>query len=223
MSVARWCVLVLALPCSAMASVVSEMASNDTSEAAQLLEGQFSSGPNADAPMAGEAGWEWVSVEATGDDTLDFFAFDVTPEHAADRQRVWLDIDYGDGAPDYLDAALSLYRPDGRRHRSVDDLLYYDEETGQDRICYWCGLDPGSSTPFDPILSINLTVPGRWVVRVSNWDNTGVEAGSAYTLSISRNGAMAVPEPATGLMLTLAGFGAGFAARRRTSRLQAGR
>ncbi|MFW8602199.1 DVUA0089 family protein [Desulfobacterota bacterium M19] len=186
----------------ASASIINEVAGNDTLASAQNIDGAFSTGANTDIYGA-NTGLPWVSIDATGDGTYDYFSFTV-----AAGTTGYFDIDYGENQGGSIDSEIALWDATGTYLRERDD--------GSD---YQSDLDPGTIHRFDPSISYTFSSAGTYFVGVAAYNASAVsggwadnsnkpDTGSTYTLQVSLtdHAPAPVPEPATVLL-----FGTGLA------------
>ncbi|MCK9233366.1 MAG: hypothetical protein M0P04_11340, partial [Syntrophales bacterium] len=130
-----------------------------------------------------------ITVQATGDDTVDYFSFEVTQEmldESSDSVTVILDIDHGfeyDSSTGSFDSVwwiptLELINPEGQ---TIEDGFISDPAWGKE----------GSSTWYDGYLEMELTEAGTYLIKVTDmlgWIlGTGAEipVGADYSLHVS--------------------------------------
>jgi hypothetical protein len=169
---------------SAFAAVVNESEPNNTLATAQNVDGNFSTSVNADIENTGVTGWEWASVLGTGDGTFDYFSFSVLT-----GQSYVFDIDNGASSPGFMDAFINLYNGTGTLVSQVDDCTY--SQDGFDN----CDTDSGSLSNLDPTLLWTFASAGTYSVSVLECCSSAPQAGSSYSLQLSRD-LSAVPVPA---------------------------
>ncbi|TBW33437.1 hypothetical protein EYW49_20440 [Siculibacillus lacustris] len=152
---------------------------NDTFATATVLDGRFAR--IWDAEVAGSATTPHVSIDATGDGSIDTYAFTVD---AAGRTGVF-DIDRSVG----FDSWLAIYDAKGARLAFADDG----------------GLDAGSSTTSDSWLSYTFAAAGTYYVQVSSYPGgtgRGIATGAAYRLNLALDGGLTAPLLATATVAT---------------------
>lgn len=181
----------------AHATYIAEVEANDSQATAQNVDAAFSLGADPDIKDGLDS--PHASIQATGDDTFDYYSFTVPVGGA----RLIIDLDYGSTSG--LDGHIRLLSPGGSEIANDDDSDS-TRGAGGSQTDY---LSPGP-TSYDPILEIVVANGGLYAVEVgrSAFGNPGyaeVTAGTSYTLHIS------VPEPAA---LSLLGLGLGLAAAR---------
>ena len=173
-SVLAFIVCVALAPSAAQATNVTEVEPNNTIGAAQNINDDFSVGAN---PYIQDAEyWPWVSISASGNETFDYYAFEVP----ADGITGVFDIDHGSRVGGSIDTELCLYTSDGTLLASNDDSN--------------SGNDSGSVSSSDSYLSHVFSAPGTYVIGVGAYPtdcnpngmigNTP-DAGDTYTLQVS--------------------------------------
>lgn len=190
---------VLACISSANAILIGEVESNNSIFTGQNVNGQFSTGANANIQSAGTI--PWVSISATGDNSFDYFAFNVTGPGAG-----IFDIDFGAIDSDtHIDTELFLFDSAGAQLASNDDS---DTANGA----------AGSSSALDAFLSYNFSSVGMYIIGVGRFNSffcvqgfgicgSAPSIGDAYVLQISLENPGSgdgnpIPEPATLILLT---------------------
>jgi hypothetical protein len=175
---------------NAIADDIIELEPNDTATEAQNVDGDFTVGPNDD--IADADTMPWVSISAGGDETFDYFSFEVP---AAGVEGVF-DIDYGyvnSGGVDDVDTVLCLYD-------AVDWTVLADSDDS-DAL-----LGAGGSIGYlvddlptlDSYIAVTFPGPGTYVIGVgerqigtaSLCDSNGIvglglHSGAEYELQIS--------------------------------------
>ncbi|CAB9507704.1 Hemolysin-type calcium-binding [Seminavis robusta] len=135
----------LTLMSVAHASVIQEQEPNNSLNTAQPIPvAAFSLGYNP--IIANSATLPWVTIEGTGDNTFDFYAF-VVPN--AGMIASIFDVDNTGN----LDSYLTLYDPNGNYLAANDDS--------------WPNMDSGSSSYFDSYLTYTFTTPGTYTIAHS--------------------------------------------------------
>ena len=182
--------VVLGLGTIANATVISEIEDNNSMAVAQNIDAYFSLGANVDI-LDPEIN-PWVSIQGTGNETVDYYSFTVGAGMTG-----WFDIDYGDepgtNASDF-DFSLVGYNSIGAK--------VFQNHDGQSS--YGAG---GSTTFLDPYAEHTFTDAGTYYVKVTGWFAIPAD-GSTYTLQVSKGYATTpTPEPATILL-----FGTGLVA-----------
>ena len=174
-------VLILCLgltPSTAQATNATEVEPNNAIGAAQNIDNDFSVGVEPDIQDAEI--WPWVSISASGDETFDYYAFEVP----AGGVTGVFDIDYGytNGGISSLDTELCLYASDGTLLANSDDSISSSNGAG------------GSTLRLDSYLSYAFTAPGTYVIGVGRFNtfcNSGgmagatPSAGQTYELQVS--------------------------------------
>ncbi len=127
-----------------------------------------------------------VSIQGTGDNTYDFYAFTVT--NAGDRGI--FDIDF----TSVTDTVIAIYDSNGQ-------LLARNDDITNDPSVSTGTLDAGSVTGLDSYLAVTFSNPGVYYISVGDFDgtNTGspIPAGSIYTLHVSIQNHQAGGTPTT--------------------------
>ena len=169
-------ILCLALaPSAAQATNVTEVEPNNTIGSAQNINDDFSVGANQNILDAEY--WPWVSISASGNETFDYYAFEVP----AGGVTGVFDIDYGSGFGGIIDTELCLYSSDGTLLASNDDSY-----SGYGAS--------GSIHRFDSYISHIFSAPGTYVIGVGRYNticNPGGMAGATpgagqtYELQVS--------------------------------------
>jgi hypothetical protein len=178
------------VPIAAQANAVAEAEPNNTIDSAQNIDQDFGIGANPDIQDAEL--YPWVSISATGDDTFDYYSFEVP---AAGVTGVF-DIDYGYFGDGSFDTKICLYSSDGTLLDSNDDSY---ESVGA----------LGSKYDYDSYISYAFAAPGTYVIGVGTYAvdcNPGglagqaPEPGNTYVLQVSLSEHVApvppVPPPA---------------------------
>lgn len=185
----------MALPgASAFAAVVSEVEPNNGFSTAQNLNDYFDVSPNSDVLFAQV--FSHVTVNGTGDDTLDYYSFDV----GASGQLVFGDIDHSVN----LDSHLRLFDSNHTLIQFNDDIPF---------------VDAGSASFFDSLL-FAVVEAGTYYLEVDRYLGGGVGVGASYTLHISNTSP--VPIPAAAWLFGSALIGMVAVARRRRERKTSG-
>ncbi len=190
---------------SAQASVVLEVAGNDTLATAQNLNGSsLSYELNADILNSTTFGHLTVDSLA-GDNTFDWFTFELTS-----ASRVIFDIDYGMSQGQSFDPYLRLYN-------SIGTIIAYDDDTNTS----FGGT--GSVHSYDSFLDVNLA-SGVYAIEVSRFVHSGVTGDYLLQMSLANNGSMAgsvavpvpvpVPEPSIVALIGLGIFGLALSRRK---------
>lgn len=188
----------------AFALIINETEPNDSLLTAQNIDAFFSLGENAD--IANSLTSPWVSILATGNNTFDYFSFNVSQ---AGIQGLF-DIDYAFTLSQELDTQLFLFDINGTLLNEGDDDF---SNPGAN----------GSEFGFDPFIEYTFLSSGDYVLAVSQFPSNGLNDGSiegiaipegtSYTLQVSlsehsvtggNNSSNAVPEPAS---MSLMGLG----------------
>jgi hypothetical protein len=190
--------LLLAVP-SAHASSINDIDTNISFATAQNVEGNFSSAIGAPTviPNTGVAGWEWVSIQSTGDgdnqsrttQSFAYYSFQI-----ALGQKYIFDIDYGDEniSPTYtgdFDALLTLYQDDGTILAENDDLTPPDPGSVTNYTDSGEPYTTDSYLVFDNLAA--TAYAGKAFIRVARFDNVKLDYDK-YQLQIAR----VVPVPA---------------------------
>lgn len=200
----------------AHAAAISEVEANNTLLTAQNVENQFSTGNVAAITNSNLAGWEWVSISATGNGSFDYFSFS-----AQAGQQFVFDIDYGMYVGGSVDTEIGLWHITGGAALWQRDDCQYNADMNSNTTC---NVDMGSSHTFDPLVSWTASQAGIYVVGVgefNSYDNINgfngnvLDAGDTYTLQISRS--VAVPVAPTMALFGLALAGIGFLRQRKAA------
>jgi hypothetical protein len=174
-SILAFIVCVALTPSAAQATNATEVEPNNTIGAAQIINNDFSVGANPDIQDAEY--WPWVSISATGNETFDYYAFEVP----AGGVTGVFDIDYGSGFGGSIDTELCLYASDGTLLTSNDDSNYGNGASG-------------SVSSSDSYISYVFSAPGTYVIGVGRYNticNPGGMAGATpstgqtYKLQVS--------------------------------------
>lgn len=168
-------------------ATITKSEPNDSLLQAQHIDSYFSKGSNADILNAATV--PWVSIQATGNDTYDYYTFTVP---TAGSVGVF-DIDHGMNVGGSIDTELALWRVNADGTYTVlaenDD---WDHSAGA----------AGSVHDFDAFISHVFDRPGRYVVGVAKYSasagpagwNSGSQiphVGATYTLQASIQGHVA--------------------------------
>ena len=164
-------------------TVINEIEDNSSFNDAQNIDAFFSLGENVDI-LNSEIN-PWVSIQATGDGTQDYYSFTVDAGMTG-----WFDIDYGDESGDNdsdIDTKIVLFDPTETFVFGNDDYLITSGASG-------------STSTYDSYWEYTFSSAGTyylWVTTSSSHDPPAI--GTAYTLqvSIQDQTTAPVPEPAT--------------------------
>lgn len=139
----------------AQAGEIFESEPNNSRTAPQDIDASFTLGPNADIVNAET--WPWVSIAGSGDDTFDYYSFEVP---SAGVTGVF-DIDYGfnkdaDGnpLPGSLDTELFLLDSSGAKLAENDDDRSMLETSS------------GSTETLDSYIEYTFDAPGTYIIAV---------------------------------------------------------
>ena len=192
--------MLLAVP-SAHASSINDIDTNISFATAQNVEGNFSSAIGAPIviPNTGVAGWEWVSIQSTGDgdnqsratQSFAYYSFQI-----ALGQKYIFDIDYGDEnilptSTGDFDALLTLYQDDGTILAENDDLTPPDPGSVTNYTNSGEPYTTDSYLVFDNLAA--TAYAGKAFIRVAGFGDPPVELEyDKYQLQIAR----VVPVPA---------------------------
>ncbi|HET6942747.1 MAG TPA: DVUA0089 family protein [Sphingomicrobium sp.] len=180
---------------AASATVVAEIEPNDSFATAQNLDGQFTTGSDANVVNADTV--PYVTVLGQPGQNYDFYSFTVGQAGSSGT----FDIDFGE--PDF-DPYIAIFD-------SAQNRLIGSDDGGV--------IDSGSVHPWDTLFNYTFADAGLYYLRVGTCCNDVASTGD-YQLHVSLEspGSGAVPEPSTWAMMLL-GFGAaGVSLRRRTPR-----
>lgn len=200
--IASICVPLICLTSHAYAGTIStDGIGNDTLATALNIDSHFSTGANQD--IYNSEVLAWVSIEASGNGTYDYFSFST-----AESTDIYLDIDYGKNQGGSVDTELAIWASVLGENNYV---LLHELDDGNDGQFWNQELDSGTSHRWDPSFSYSLGYAADIIIGVaeypasannSGWTGGTVDSGDTYTLQIS--GGTPVPEPTTALL-----FGAG--------------
>ncbi len=180
---------------SANATIINEISGNDTLATAQNVDGAFSVGANVDIYGA-DTNLPWVSINATGDGTYDYFSFTVAAGITG-----YFDVDYGRNQGGSIDTEIALWDSAGNVLMERDDGSSYQSSH-----------DPGTVHGYDPSINYLFNTAGTYFVGIAEfyssaqaggWSGNTPDNGDTYTLQISltdHNTGAPVPEPATMLL-----------------------
>ncbi|MFA5028194.1 MAG: hypothetical protein WC713_09980, partial [Candidatus Methylomirabilota bacterium] len=145
-------------------AIMGETDLHDSLSTAQSLDaGRWSLG--ADPDVANATVTPHLTVVATGDNTIDYYAFRLDAASAASPITAVFDIDYGfefKGGEPWWGSKLMLYR-----QVDAQQTVLIAEGTG---VSDPSGVGAGGSTYWlDDFLAVELTEPGTYYLQVSNW------------------------------------------------------
>ncbi len=167
-----------------------EIEGNNTVFSAQDLDGLFATvydGDVGDGAINTSALLPHITIEATGDGTFDYYAFNVSEPNS----RAVFDIDRAT-----FDSELFLFDEFGNLLASNDDASPIAGAGG-------------TSSSLDAFLEYVIESPGRYVIGVGQYDSFGTQGGifgtalppgSSYTLQVT-----VVPEPSSLALLGIGG------------------
>ena len=172
------------------ATIITEVEANDTLATAQNVDSFFSMESNTD--IFNSTINPWVSINATGDGSYDYFSFTV-----AAGVTGYFDIDRGMNS---TDTEIALWDFNGVVLEERDDRSDYQSWT-----------DPGTVHHYDPSISYTFDTAGTYVIGVAEfysralsggWSGNVLDSGDTYTLQVSltSHDMDPVPEPATMLL-----------------------
>jgi hypothetical protein len=159
-----------------IADDITESEPNNTLASAQNVDSHFITGANPD--IANATTWPWVSINAAGDGSNDYYSF-VVP--VAGVTGIF-DIDYGYHMGGSVDTELCLYAADGSVLADNDD--FSPSTTG----------GRGSASFIDSYISHTFAAPGTYVIGVGKFNvfcnvsgitGTVLDADNDYELQIS--------------------------------------
>ncbi|MHC4270541.1 MAG: PEP-CTERM sorting domain-containing protein [Planctomycetota bacterium] len=211
-------VLIAALGTHAQGFTISEQEPNSTIASAQNIDGFFSLGANEN--IANPTTIPWVSIEATGDGTFDYYSFMVM--NVGDTG--FFDVDFGKNQGGSINTEIALWD-------SLGNTLPPISENDNDLdITKGAG---GTIHQFDSYLQYQFAAPGLYIVGVAErtpstnptfggWVGDVPDNGDTYSLQVSLENAridqqqQPIPEPTTIALLGIGLVGlAGAEVRRR--------
>ena len=173
---------------SATADVISEVVPNGTMAEAQNIDASFNVGDNVDVENATE--WSWVSITGTGDDSFDYYSFEVPATGVIGI----FDIDYGASTPGGINSEIFLYGPNGE---VLAESAFGSQSAGAE----------GSSDPsgfYDSYINHTFNAPGQYIIVVGEYNTIGnpggvggnpLDADDTYTLQVSLSEHNRIMEP----------------------------
>lgn len=180
------------------AAVVAEIEPNDSLAAAQNVDAYFTMDYRddvGDTTQNTSTLYPHATIEATGDETFDYFSFTVAPGVT----KLIFDVDHTSSTAvlQPFDTKIFLYNAGGAFFGDNDNALLISDGA------------LGSTTLMDSYFEFLDPAPGVYVIGVARDDSIPLDgriggsptkAGDLYTIHISR-----VPEPGAALLALLAG------------------